>query len=197
MLKLYINLFLTSLNLSLTGAYSRGRRRAAGEQAGVPCMEQGWAIGNQRRQQLFGSSVTTCDHCPLASSVLTAAGTKYCLFWESQHRVASFCSFSGKSDQPNWNISWIALKSLAVNWAAQYPLNSLSPDSNNSISNALCFLSPSFLYLASITTSQFMIVCSLTLFPIPYGTLASPSAVAPLCSCLPSSKSILRPFLLC
>lgn len=53
----------------------RQQRRAAGEQAGVPCREQGWSRGTQRRQQLFGSSVSTWDHCPSASSVLTEAAT--------------------------------------------------------------------------------------------------------------------------
>lgn len=56
-----------------------------------------------------------------------------------------------------------------------------------------------FCFLVSITTHQFTIhlVCSLTVFPIPYGTFASPLAVAPLCSYLASSEPFLRSFLLC
>lgn len=48
--------------------------------------------------------------------------TKYFLLWEYRHRMPSFSSsFSGKSDEPNWNISWTRLKSLAVSWTAYYP----------------------------------------------------------------------------
>lgn len=98
----------------LAGAYQRARRRAAGEQANAWQMEWGCSIGSKRRQQLSGSPVSTCNHCPSASPVLTAAGTG---------ESTAFCGSTstgwhlplGKTDELGWNISWARLTLLAAN----------------------------------------------------------------------------------